>query len=62
MLFSLNAVCVRNEEVETEVNGIENNHVEIEPGNEVGNGNKVEVEYCDTEYEVLDVNLNEQSE
>ena len=54
MLFSLNAVCVRNEEVETEVNGIENNDVEIEPGNEV--------EYCDTEYEVLDVNLNEQSE
>ena len=56
-VFSLNAVCVdgvRNE-VEIEVDGVEND-VEIGPGNEV------EVRYCDTEYEVLDGSLNEQSE
>ena len=29
---------------------------------EVGVGNEVEVGHCDTEYEVLDENLNEQSE
>ena len=66
MFFSLNAVCVdgvRNEEVETEVHGVEND-VEIGPGNEfeVGVGNEVEVRYCDTEYQVLDESLNEQSE
>ena len=58
-VFSLNAVCVdgiRNEEVETDV--------EIGPGNEfeAGVGKEVEVGHCDTEYEVLDENLNEQSE
>ena len=65
-VFSLNAVCVdgvRNEEVETEVDGVEND-VEIKPGNEfeVGVGKEVEVRYCDTEYEILDESLNEQSE
>ena len=74
--FSLNAVCVdgvRNG-VETEVDGVENefeigtsNKVEVGVGNEVevgdevevGVGNEVEVGYDD---EVLDINLNEQSE
>ena len=76
--FSLNAVCVdgvRNG-VETEVDGVENefeigtsnkvevgvgNEVEVGVGNEVevGVGNEVEVGYDD---EVLDINLNEQSE
>ena len=65
-VLSLNAVCVdgvRNEEVKTEVDGVEND-VEIGPGNEfeVGVGNEVEVRYCGTEYEVLDESLNEQSE
>ena len=65
MWFSLNAVSV--DEVrngfETEVDGVEND-IEIGAGNEVEIEveNEVEVGYCDTNDEVLDVNLNEQSE